>query len=336
MEKEIKYLLVIDVQLVHKLGFIGYRNHAKILLDIVECDPNFKITHIYHPTKKISDPRGTTNLESLYQCDGVIISSPNLTHFNYIQKFVENSDCFIFCEKPPATSLDEINYLENISSEKKSRIFFNFNLRFSKINKILNQYSNSEKLGKLIQINIVMSMGLAFKEKYTGSWRADGKTNLHNIIENSSIHWIDLMIFNFGKIKNANYFPSLVSNNGSSYDTNSVILQFENKVTSLIFTSYATPLIEDILIIGTNGYITIKDNILKIFSPRDTFDKNGLFVKPKSEDALDFDLGDSIQKSLKDSLNYYLKHIKNSEKFDLLHYETSIYSNKLILSLEPC
>ena len=176
-------------------------------------------------------------------------------------------------------------------------------------------------------------MGLAFKEKYLDSWRADGKTNLHNIIENSSIHWIDLMIFNFGKIKNANYFPSLVSNNGSSYDTNSVILQFDNKVISSIFSSYATPLIENILIIGTNGFITIRDNSLEVFSPRDTFDENGLFMKPKNE-YFDFNFGDSIQKSLKDSLDYYLKHVKNLEKFDLFHYETSINSTKLILSLQ--
>ena len=46
---------MIGVRLVHKLGFIGYRNHAKKLLDIVESNQNFSITSIYHPTKKIDD-----------------------------------------------------------------------------------------------------------------------------------------------------------------------------------------------------------------------------------------------------------------------------------------
>ena len=177
-------------------------------------------------------------------------------------------------------------------------------------------------------------MGFAFKEKYLGSWRADGKTNLHNIIENNSIHWIDLMIFNFGQSDNVNYYPRLVSNNGSSYDTNSIFLQFQNGITSSIFTSYATPLIENIVIIGTNGYITINDNTLEIFSPRDTFDEHGLFMKPKSEHLDNFNFGDSIQKSLKNSLDYYLKHVKNSDGFDLSHFETSIASNRLVLSLQ--
>jgi len=325
---------VIDVQLTRKLGLIGYRNHAKKLLDIVDNDKHFEITHIYHPTKKIDDPRGTNNLEDLYHCDGVIIASPNMTHFDYIQKLIKNSGCYIFCEKPPVTSLEGIKFLENISEKNKKRIFFNFNLRFSKINEILKQYSNSEKLGKLIQINIITSMGFAFKDKYLDTWRADGKNNLHNIIENSSIHWIDLMIFNFGKSNTAYYCPRLISKNGSSYDTNSVILQFDNGVVSSIFTSYATPLIENIVIIGTNGFIIIRDDGLEIFSPRNTFDKNGLFMKPKCESVNNFNFGDSVQKSLKESLNYFLKHVKNSEEFDLSHFETSIISNKLVLSLE--
>ena len=41
-----------------------------------------------------------------------------------------------------------------------------------------------------------------------------------------------------------------------------------------------------------------------------------------------------VQKSLQDSLNYYLKHVKNSEGFDILFYETSIISTKLALTLQ--
>ena len=56
----------------HKIGFIGYRNHAKKLLDIVE-EKGFKISQIYHPTKNIDDSRITNNLEDLYECDGIVI-----------------------------------------------------------------------------------------------------------------------------------------------------------------------------------------------------------------------------------------------------------------------
>lgn len=318
----------------NKISIIGYGNHAKKLIDIVENNSNFEITHIFHPTKKIDDTRATNTLDDLYGSDGIIIASPNMTHFNYLQKIIQNSECLIFCEKPPVTSLDGINYLENISLENKKRIFFNFNLRFSMIDEVIKKYSNSEKLGKIIQINIISSMGFAFKEKYLNSWRADGKNNLHNIIENSAIHWIDLILFNFGKYNSANHFPRLISNNGTSFDTNSIVLQFENGLSSLIFSSYATPLVENIMIIGTNGFISINNNELNISSPRDTFDNDGLFVTPKSEFLLNFNFKNMVQKSLQDSLNYYLKHVKNSEGFDILFYETSIISTKLALTLQ--
>ena len=187
-----------DVQLTHKIGIIGYRNHAKKILDIVDANKKFNITHIFHPTKEINDPRTTNNLEKLYDCDGIIIASPNSTHLEYIQKFIDNSKCYIFCEKPPVTSTDGIKQLEKLSLDEKKRVHFNFNLRFSELKKMLDKYLNSDLIGKPIQINIVASMGLAFKEKYLQNWRSDGEQNMHNIIENVSIHWIDLVSYYFG------------------------------------------------------------------------------------------------------------------------------------------
>ena len=157
---------------------------------------------------------------------------------------------------------------------------------------------------------------------------------MHNIIENSSIHWIDLMIFNFGKTTKASYLPRLISNNGTSYDTNSVNLQFENGVVASIFTSYATPLIENIVIVGTNGFIVIKDNKMEIFYPRDTFDKNGLFTKPKNQQGIEFNFQSNGKDSLKKSVNYFLEHIKKSEGFDISYFNMCVTSNKLVLDLE--
>ena len=325
---------MIGVQLTHKIGFIGYRNHAKKLLDIVEREENVAVSQIYHPTKNIDDSRITNNLKDLYECDGIVIASPNNTHFEYLKEVIENSNCRIYCEKPPVTSSEGIEYLEKLTSEQKKRIFFGFNLRFSEFNDFLKVYSKSEKLGKIIQINIITSQGLAFKEKYLGDWRADGENNLHNIIENSSIHWIDLMVFNFGKTTNASYLPRLISNNGTSFDTNSVNLQFENGMVASIFTSYATPLVENIIIVGTNGFAIIKDGKIAISYPRDTFDENGLFTNPKNKEELDFSFQTNGKNSLKKSMNYFLDHLKNSQMFELTDFDIAIYSNKLVLEME--
>lgn len=199
---------------------------------------------------------------------------------------------------------------------------------------MLDQYLNSDLIGKPIQINIVASMGLAFKEKYLQNWRSDGEQNMHNIIENVSIHWIDLVNYYFGKNNESSYFPRLISKNGTSYDTGLVNIEFENGLVASIFNSYATPSMNDIIIIGTNGSIVFSDDIMQIFSPRDSFDEKGLFIKPKCVVKTEFNFNSMIQDSLQKSLDYFLSHIENSEMFDISDFNKSIVSNSIVLSLE--
>ena len=81
-------------------------------------------------------------------------------------------------------------------------------------------------------------------------------------------------------------------------------------------------------------YVTRKCTKMEYFTVRANSMEEAKEEAENGNEYFDFNFGNSIQKSLKDSLDYYLKHVKNSEKFDLFHYETSIYSNKLILSLQ--
>ena len=157
---------------------------------------------------------------------------------------------------------------------------------------------------------------------------------MHNIIENVSIHWIDLVNYYFGKNNESSYFPRLISKNGTSYDTGLVNIEFENGLVASIFNSYATPSMNDIIIIGTNGSIVFSDDTMQIFSPRDSFDEKGLFIKPKCVVKTEFNFNSMIQDSLQKSLDYFLSHIENSEMFDISDFNKSIVSNSIVLSLE--
>ena len=92
---------------------------------------------------------------------------------------------------------------------KKRKIFFNFNYRFSELDKLLQKYSNSKQLGQIVKIEIVASQGLAFKKEYIGSWRSNGTKNKHTLLDTVSIHYLDLIIKNFGTAKNQFYFPKI-------------------------------------------------------------------------------------------------------------------------------
>lgn len=319
--------------MVVKLGIIGYRNHASRLISLLETQSNCKIIHIYHPTKIIGDSRSTNNISDLFNCDAVIIASPNDTHFEYIKKLLSNFNGYIFCEKPPVTNLNTLTNLENLSIENKNRIFFNFNYRFSRLGEIIKNYSSSDQIGNIISIHFILTHGLAFKEEYLKSWRSDGQKNLHNILDTVSIHYLDLCNFFFGTPLHVSYFPSLMSKNGSSYDTCNLLIQYVDGKTVSISNSYAAPHINETIIIGTNGIISIRDNQFNIRSPRDTFNEKGFFTSAPITFSQEFYTENKYNDSLKNALSYFISNVEKRKPMSLEHFRTSLETNRLILQL---
>ena len=319
--------------MVLKVGLIGYRNHAQRLIDIINSNPNSNLMYIFHPTKKFDDPLFTTNFDNLLECDVVVISSPNKTHFNYLQK-LQNFKGYIFCEKPPVSSSIELKKLHKIFKKKSSKGFFNFNHRFNTFSKILKNKSIIGKLGIINHINIVSSHGLAFKKEYSSSWRANGKNNLHNILETVTIHYVDLLNFHFGNIQPQSYSPKLVSKNGSAFDSCHLSLLLNNNTTVSIFNSYATPVINEISIIGTNGILNIRNNQLTLSYPRNTFNSKGFFKSPPIKHKVKFSMEEGYANSLKDSMNYFLNCASKKLDIDKNYFETSLSTNQLIFDIE--
>ncbi len=316
-----------------KVGIIGYKNQAKKLQQILESE-NCKIKKIYHPTSKSTDTRFTHNFDELYENDIVVIASPNDTHFKYIRKLLENFSGYIFCEKPPVTNIKELRYLQKNSKKYKNRLFFNFNLRFGELNKRIQSELKSKRIGNPIFIDIISSKGLAFKDEYLNSWRSDGKNNLHNILDAVSIHFIDLLRFNFGEIENHHYTPMLGSKRGSSFDSAHIILKFKSGLTASIFNSYATPLYNEFSVIGTNGIITFNDKKLKIISPRDTFDSKKYFKIPPTKYSQNFSFDKEFSQSTENSIKYFLKYVKKKKPIDTEFFNISMSSNETILNLK--
>ena len=316
-----------------KLGIIGYRNHALRLRSIIEKKPNCRIDFIYHPTKKIEDNRSTNNFSDLLDCDAIFISSPNATHFSYIRR-LRNFKGYIFCEKPPATSRNQLNYIEKLPLEKKRKLFFNFNYRFSKISKNLESQLNSTKIGKIIQINIITTQGLAFKKIYSNSWRADGRKNLHNLLDTVAIHFLDMVALYLGAHDKINYLADNFSGNGSSYDTSHLLIKFKKGPIVSIFNSYASSYINEIMVVGTNGYFACRDDKLIIRSPRNTFNSEGLFISPPIKNKKKFSMQEDYNNSLINSIDYFLHFVRNKDKIPINLFQTSISTNRIIINLK--
>tara|TARA_B100001964_G_C14170788_1_gene571359 strand:- start:140 stop:1120 length:981 start_codon:yes stop_codon:yes gene_type:complete len=316
-----------------KIGIVGYKNHAERLRNLVIANEHCELIYVYHPEKKIDHPLATNRFYDLYQSDAVIVSSPNHTHFHYIMELLENFDGYIFCEKPPVIHISDLIKLSKISLSDKNRIYFNYNYRFGSLSSILNDTNYLDKLGEIHHIKIIHTHGLAFKKDYRNSWRADGKNNLHSITDTLAIHYVDLLIFVFGQIKKYFYYPENISGIGTAYDTANIALKID-KISASIFVSYACPLLYDITIIGTDGFLKLFENYQDIHYPRDTFDDNGFFAFPPRIHRVEVDRNKDYLNSLEKSFSFFISHVQEKKEIDVKHFETSLISNKFLLEAQ--
>jgi len=304
-----------------RIGIIGkgsqYQRISKIL---IKKKLEF---FVYKPkNKKYFDKK---KYETLQKCNVIFILSPNDTHLKYIKLL--SKDRYIFCEKPPTTNLKQLNELERIITKK---IYFNYNFRFSKIGKILNDI-NKYNLGRMIYGSIITGHGLSFKNDYKKSWRSQKKLCKKGIFEIVTIHWIDLLnyYFKLKKIKNVNMFN--FSKIGNSYDNVICKLSFENNSEIDIFSSYSSPLIKKILLVFSNGTIEQNDNSIEIRGPALNLDREKFFKKPKLIRKYNIKNLEDYNLSLNKSVDYFLYHVKNKLEIPKKSIQNSLNSNKLIL-----
>ena len=100
-----------------------------------------------------------------------------------------------------------------------------------------------------------------------------------------------------------------------------------------IINSYATPFFGELLIMGTNGYITIKNEILEVRTPRDTFDKNNFFITPPIFFTKKFNMQNDYNSSLKNSFDFFILHVINKKDFDISLCQTSLKTTQSVLKL---
>ena len=158
---------------------------------------------------------------------------------------------YIFCEKPPVLSNSEIKYLNKIS---KSKIYFNFNFRFSLLSKILNDIKKY-KLGKLLYSNINLTHGYALTDEYKKNWRSKKSQNKLGILEMVLIHYLDLLNYYFKIKTKLKVSLQRHSNLGSSYDTCKISALDKNNSNIDLFASYASPFYRNSILLFKNGYI---------------------------------------------------------------------------------
>ncbi len=304
-----------------KIGIIGNGGHSKRIQKILsKKNLNY---FIYKPKKPNYFDKINYNI--LKKCDVIFIISPNNTHYNYIKKLYKNR--YIFCEKPPVVTKEELFNLKKIKTKK---IYFNFNFRFLKISQILKN-RNKYNLGKLVYANLASSHGLAQKKVYKNNWRSNRKKSPKGVYEIVSIHYIDLVNYLFKVSKIAKPVLLNSSKSGTSFDTSLVEIKLQNEGMINVFSTYDSSYCKNLFFLFQNGIVEQKDNRIQIKGPTLNLDNKGFFKSPKTIKSLNINENVDFNNSLFESVNYFLKHVKSKKKFNKKIIDLSLKSNSLIV-----
>jgi predicted dehydrogenase len=300
------------------IAILGNGNHSKRIQKILK-KKNYDFI-IYKPIGNLKIDK--LNFSEVKKCKIIFVCSPNDTHFYYIN---ELRNKYIFCEKPPVTSLKEIQQLKSLDCKK---IYFNFNKRFSKISEVLKDIKNYN-LGDLIYGNLICSHGLAFKKEYKSSWRADKSKAKKGVFEIVSIHDIDLINFHFNIMNKAKPILMNFSNVGNSSDTSLITVEVKNNAKVNIFSTYTSSLCEDWILMFKNGIIKLNNQFVRIYGPTNNFDNKGFFVEPKLINKISIKKND-YENSLNKSISYFLNICNKKKFFPKKLFDLSLKSNSFL------
>ena len=324
----------------HTVGIIGYRNHSKKLINIFEKNSKIKKIIVFcykeelvlnlknkNKNKKIFYTKELSDLKSF--CNLIIISSPSDTHFYYLKYFIKYKK-YIFCEKPGFINKKQIRFMENLPNQIKSKIYFNYNLLHSNFYQFIKKNKNLDK--EILHMSYHSSTGIAFLKKFRNNWRFTSKDIMQRITGNWGVHSTNLALNIFGKLKDYLISEKSVSSK-KKIDTCSISLNFENNKTVNIFLSYAAPMNDTMTLFFTNKILKYEDCKVFEFSPRNHFDKKGLFKKPPKKNLSNLN-GDMSNNSLENSVKYFIDLAINNKSFPKNLFNNAIETVKVFLKFD--
>ena len=320
------------------IGIIGYKGHSKKLFDlmvknskvskvIVFCR-DFRVAKDLSINNEIKKVYFTSDLSDLLNLNGIVISSENESHVSYIKTFLK-SDTAIFCEKPACVDLDEYNFLNNLSQKDKRKIYFNFNFKKSTLYKEIDEILKENIYGKPFNVSIRVTHGLAYNTEFKNNWRSKKENIFQTIAGNVGIHYINLLEHFFGKSINAQVNLNSISDR-KVYDTANIYIDFEKNVSSSILLSYASPYSNNIVIYFTDAIIEFNEDKIYLFNPREKFNKQALFVSPKKRILKKIEKN-LTEKSLEESVNFFITELSNKRNFSIKQFNESIQSSLTII-----
>ena len=288
------------------VSFIGDGSHAKRIKNILK-NLEFDFNYIKHD-REVAIQEQINVMNS----DVIFILSPNHTHIDYLRQLSDSYKGYVYCEKPVINNFQDIEIFSLLDFK---RFFFGFNLRYSEFTKFIEVAKAKYDVGSLVNINVHMSYPFSIKDHYKNSWKSDSNKSPSGVVENLAIHYIDLAITLLGPPKKVNINLTNVNRTGTADDTAAITLIHKNGSSSQIFTSYATLAKEGIYFVFERGDISYDGSNLHTYFPRETFNSQGLSIRPPIVSKKEIESELLYSESLLNCVDYFFKTAANKKLF---------------------
>ena len=215
---------------------VGFGKVGKIRYEILKKKNFIKKIFIYDPFLNNEIKKGIVldnlnNLE-LLNIKAVFISVPTFLAAKYT-KFFLSLNIHVFCEKPPATKINDLKIIKKILKKKKNiNLMYGFNHRHHDSVKKILDIIKKNKYGKVLWVR--SRYGKPIDNNYLKGWRGNKKKSGGGILFDQGIHVLDLIILLLGKIIKV---KSILNNNfikKNIEDNAFIILENKKKQTASI------------------------------------------------------------------------------------------------------
>ena len=156
--------------------------------------------------------------------DFIYIATESGNHYQHIKKcFLANKNVIV--EKPPVLKENQLLELEKIAKRKKLKFYCVFQNRLNKSIQFVKNYIKKERDLVYVTLNLSWSRFQNYYNDWHGNWKMDG-----GVVAQQGIHYIDILVYLFGKPIKCVSTISNKTNKLQAEDTHNSLIIFKNKL----------------------------------------------------------------------------------------------------------
>ena len=222
-----------------RVGIAGYGKIGQLRAKILSQRNDVEIVGVYDvkKTENIKEEVFYNSFDKLLDAglDAVFICAYNTVLAEYTSKAL-NMGIHVFCEKPPAMKLKDLDQVFDAQKKSRKILKYGFNHRYHYSVMEAKRIIDSGEMGKLLWLR--GAYGKAGSIDYDKNWRNYKKYSGGGILIDQGIHMLDLIRYFSGeKFNKVNSYITTAYWNISVEDNAFVLMQSDNKVIASMHSS---------------------------------------------------------------------------------------------------